>query len=157
MKWKMDNGKWIMPWRKMLLLCLLFTAYCLLLSCSQPVLESPECIESRDRVKKFYSFHIGNDMKPTAENLEKREKFLSSELKDKLRSQTDKTKDYFTQTEDYPQAFRAGVCENAGKDMTKFEILLFWRKDETNIQREIEVEAIKENDKWLLNKVLPKN
>ncbi len=157
MKWKMENGKWKMVWRRIPLFCLLLTAYCLLLNCSQPILESPECIASRDSVKRFYSYHFGNDMKPSAENLEKREKYLSKELKDKLAQQKEPAKDYFTDTDDYPKAFRAGKCETLDKNKTKFEILLFWRTDEKNIQREIDVEAIKENDRWLIYKVLPKN
>jgi hypothetical protein len=130
---------------------------CLFLNgCSQPVLESQQCIASRDNVKKFYSYHIGNDMKPSAEYLDKRKDYLSSDLQKQLADEIDSATDYFTQTEDYPKAFRAGSCENADKDKTKFEILLFWRNDGKNIQREIEVEAIRENDKWLVNKVASK-
>ncbi|MGI8670106.1 MAG: DUF3828 domain-containing protein [Aridibacter sp.] len=155
--WRVTSRKWRVVGRKVILCCLLLTAYCLLLSCSQPVLESPECIASRDSVKRFYSFHFGNDMKPSAKNLEKREKYLSKELKAKLANQSETAKDYFTQTADYPKAFRVGKCKTLDKNRTKFEILLFWRTDEKNIQREIDVEAVKENNKWLINKVTAKN
>lgn len=139
----------------------LILVYCLLnfsflIGCAQPVLESGQCIESRTVVKKFYSFHIGNDMNPSKEYIEKREEYLSSDLLKQLSSETNSEIDYFTQTDDYPKAFRAGGCENASKEMTKFEILLFWRNDEKNIQREIEVEVVRENDKWLVNMVRPK-
>lgn len=137
--------------------CLMLIACCLLSGCYQPVLESSECIQSRDFVKKFYSFHIGNDMKPSVDNLAKREEFLSSQLKEKLSRGTKTDRDYFTQTENYPKTFRAGRCESKGKDTTKFEVLLFWRTNDKNIQRELEVEAIKKNDKWLVNKVTLKN
>ena len=43
-------------------------ALCLALlsaSCSIPNLEPQECVEARDTVTKFYSFHFGNEMKPT--------------------------------------------------------------------------------------------
>ncbi len=159
-KWRVKSGEWRVIGRRIFFVCLLLTAYCLLLNCSQPILESPECIASRDSVKRFYSFHFGNDMKPSAENLEKREKYLSKELKelnDKLVLQNETKNDYFTNTADYPKAFRVGKCETLDKNKTKFEILLFWRTDEKNIQREIGVEAIKENGKWLIYKVLPKN
>ncbi len=96
-------------------------------------------------------------MKPSAENFKQREKYLSKELQDNLAKQTETAKDYFTQTDNYPKAFRAGKCETAGENKTKFEILLFWRTNEKNIQKEIEVEAIKENNKWLIDKVTPKN
>lgn len=135
--------------------CILYFAF--LIGCSQPILESQECIESRDVVKTFYSFHIGNDMKPSTDYLKKREKFVSDELLKRLQTQLESPKDYFTQSEDYPKAFRAGACENAGKEKTKFEILLFWRTNEQNIQREILVEAIKEKNNWKVNKVSPKN
>ncbi|MGI8542347.1 MAG: DUF3828 domain-containing protein [Aridibacter sp.] len=153
----MENGKWKTENGLEKNSSFLLTAYCLLLSCSQPILDSPECIASRDSVKRFYSYHFGNDMKPSAENLKKREKYLSQELNDKLARQNKTAKDYFTNTDDYPKAFRAGKCETLDKNKTKFEILLFWRTDEQNIQREIDVEAIKENDRWLIYKVLPKN
>lgn len=137
--------------------CTFLIASCLLIGCSQPVLESSECIASRDNVKKFYSFHIGNEMKPSEENLKKREKFLSKNLLDNLTSSKEEKKDYFTQTDDYPKAFRAGKCEDVGKDKTKFEILLFWRTNGKNIQRAIEVETIKEDNEWKINSVSPKN
>lgn len=137
--------------------CLLLVAYYLLTSCSQPILESENCIASRDVVKKLYSFHIGNDMKPSEENLEKRKRFLSKELIKNLSESQEEKKDYFTQTDDYPKAFRAGKCEDVGKDKTKFEILLFWRTNNQNIQREIEVETIKEDNEWKINSVSPKN
>ena len=48
--------------------------------CSVPNLEKAECTQSRDAVKRFYSFHFGNDMRPSPENLKVREQFLTSEL-----------------------------------------------------------------------------
>ena len=95
-------------------------------------------------------------MTPSPVYLKKRAIYLSKELKEKLADEIDSKKDYFTNTDDYPKAFRAGACENAGKEKTKFEILLFWRDNETNIQRAIEVETVTENDKWLINKVTSK-
>ncbi len=123
--------------------------------CNQPVLESEQCIASRDTVKRFYSFHFGNEMQPSAENLTKRKKFLSNDLLEKLGQENSK-KDYFTQTDDYPKAFRVGSCENSGNDRAKFEILLFWRRDEINTQRAIIVEAVNENGQWLIDKVSSK-
>lgn len=128
----------------------------ILFGCSQPVLESEECIASRDSVKSFYSFHFGNDMKPTEENLKKRSKYLSSELNTKLSEASKSERDYFTQTDDYPKAFRAGKCSSNANGSALFEILLFWRSDEQDSQREIHLEAIKENESWVINKVSSK-
>ena len=93
-------------------------------------------------------------MTPSAENLEKQKKYLSASLKEKLKTASGTKIDYFTQTDNYPKAFRAGKCVSSSNDKASFEILLFWRTDEKNSQREITVEAIKEEDGWLIDKVL---
>ena len=62
---------------KFLVFIIFFLQVIFTLSCSLPNLEKPECIESREIVKQFYSFHFGNDMKPNFENLKQRDKFLS--------------------------------------------------------------------------------
>ncbi len=143
---------------RFLTFCIPLTAFLIGLSaCSQPVLESPECIASRDPVKRFYSFHFGNEMKPSKENLAERGKFLSQDLLEELSKQTETKKDYFTQETDYPKAFRAGKCETVSPDRARFEILLFWRTNDKNIQREIAVEAVREDEKWKIDRVTPKN
>ena len=90
----------------------------------------PECAEARTAIREFYSFHLGNDMKPSTENLKLREKFLSKELVKTLSASNETAKDYFTMTDDYPKAFRTGGCEVVSPQKTVFEVLLFW-KDET--------------------------
>lgn len=92
-------------------------------------------------------------MKPSEENLQLREKFLTEELRQNLAAQTGEAKDYFTATDDYPKAFRVGGCELADPNKTIFEVVLFWKDDTRNEQREIKVETVKKNDKWLINKV----
>lgn len=124
-----------------------------IISCSVPNLEKPECIESREIVKQFYSFHFGNDIKPNSENLKRSEKYLSRNLFEKLKSQTETAKDYFTQTDDYPKAFRIGGCEIITPDKTLFEVLIFWKTETRTEQRTIKVETIKENGTWLIDKV----
>ncbi len=121
--------------------------------CSQPILESRECIASRDSVKRFYSFHIGNKMDHSAKNLEVRSKFLSGRLGKELELKPDAPFDYFTQTNSYPKAFRAGKCETLDGGRTSFDILLFWRTDDQDVQRLINVEAINENSRWLIDRV----
>lgn len=122
-------------------------------ACSVPNLEAPECTEARDAVREFYSFHIAGDMKPSAENLKLREKFLSGELIKTLGASNENGRDYFTATADFPKAFRVGSCEAVSPGKTVLEVLLFWRDDNRSEQRTIKVEAVKENEKWLINKV----
>lgn len=137
---------------RIFLFCLLSSVFCLP-ACSIPNLESPECVESRIAVREFYSFHFGNEMKPSAENLKLREKFLSQNLRKMLFASGGTTKDYFTTTDDYPKTFRVGECKTIAPDKTVFEIVLFWKDDGRNDQREIKVEAVKENGIWLIDKV----
>lgn len=92
-------------------------------------------------------------MKPSAENLKLREHFLSKKLAQTLSASSEKARDYFTATEDYPKAFRVGACRAISPEKTALGILLFWKDDARDEQREIEVEAIRENDKWLIDKV----
>lgn len=140
-----------------LISCLLISAGLAILSgCSQPILEPEQCIASRDTVKRFYSFHFGNDMKPSKENLEKRAEYLSNDLIKRLIKQTDQKTDYFTQTDDFPKAFRVGGCEAVSPERAVFDILIFWKTEERSEQRELKVEAINENSNWVINKVYEK-
>ncbi len=138
--------------RKIVLFCFLSSVFCLL-SCSVPNLEKPECTAARQTVREFYSYHFGNDMKPSKESLKLREKFLTDELKQNLAAQADGKTDYFTATDDYPKAFRVGGCEVMNENKTVFEVVLFWKDDARSEQREIKVETVKQNDKWLINEV----
>ena len=136
----------------------LFAALCVfnfvfLISCSIPNLEKLECTEARNDVREFYSFHFGNDLKPSAENLKQRERFLSGNLKAQLARQPVTNVDYFTQTDDYPKAFRIGRCEVISPEKTVLEVLLFWKTETRSEQRAVKVEAVKENNQWLIDKV----
>lgn len=133
-------------------LCFLLTALCSL-SCSVPVIESPECQASREAMKRFYSLHFGSDMKPTAENLEARKGYLTDELAAQLQSSLNSTKDYFTNSENYPKAFQVGTCKAETPEKTDVTVLLYWRENEQNYQREVTAELLKRGDKWLINKV----
>jgi hypothetical protein len=61
----------------LLALCIFNSAFSI--ACSVPNLEAPECTESRGTVKELYSYHFGNDMKFSEENLKRREKYLTPE------------------------------------------------------------------------------
>jgi hypothetical protein len=139
-----------------LIFCILSLAF-FFTACSVPILEKPECTQARQQMKDFYSFHFGHEMQFTPENLRRRERFLTPELVGNLQIATVTEQDPFTLTTEYPKAFRVGGCEVIEKDKkVNFEVLLFWRIEEQNKQQEIYVEAIKENDKWLINKIFNK-
>lgn len=123
------------------------------ISCKIPVLEKPECQEARQTVKKFYSYHFGNDMKFSPENLREREKYLTADFTRKLQNLPPENDVFTTNSTDYPKAFRIGGCEVAAADKTVFEVLLFWKDDTKSEQREISVEVVKQNDAWLINQI----
>jgi hypothetical protein len=135
----------------LVLFCIFNFAF--LSSCSIPNLEKPQCAEARQTVREFYSYHLGNDMKPSKENLHLREKFLTDELRQNLTAQADDKIDYFTQTADYPKTFRVGDCEIVNENKTVFEVVLFWKDDTRSEQRKVSAEVVKQNDKWLINKI----
>ena len=138
------------------LVAIIFAAILGVSSCSVPNLEDPACTEARLEVKQFYSYHFGNDMKPTPENLKAREKFLTVDLVKTLSASTETATDYFTATTDYPKAFRIGTCKVVSPTQTDFQVVLFWRDDTRNEQKEVMVEAVKDSGKWLINKVSSK-
>ncbi len=136
-----------------LFFCLLPFAL-LLSSCSVPNLEKPECTESRIAVKEFYSFHFGHEMKTTEESLKLREKFLTSSLFASFQQKIGENDVFTTNSADFPKAFRLGVCKVIEPTKTDFEVVLFWKDDNRNEQKIIHIEAVKQTDKWLLNKIL---
>jgi hypothetical protein len=136
-------------------LAVVLTLFILGLSgCSVPNLEEPDCRESRDVVREFYSFHFGNDMHPSPENIKLREKFLTARLTDELLRSSTGTIDYFTGTSDFPKAFRVGECKiNVPGQSVAFDVLLFWKDDTRTEQRHIPVEVKKEGAVWRIDKV----
>lgn len=144
----MKNGKWKIAWLALCVVCFAF-----LDGCSIPNLEKPECTAAKQTVKEFYSYHFGNDLKPSKENLQRRERFLTAELMQNLLAQSDAKTDYFTQTDDYPKAFRVGVCQVESENKTVFEVVLFWKDETRSEQREVKVETVKQNNNWVIDKV----
>ncbi len=128
--------------------------------CSIPSLEPPECTQARVRVREFYSFHFGNDMRPSAENVRLRERFLTGNYASKLHDTGGSPAgiDLFTQAKDLPKAFRVGECSvvEAGKEV-QFEIVLFWKDDTRSEQKVILANARYENNEWLIDSVGPKD
>ncbi len=150
------NVQWrdaLVSWRKIFAFVFCIFHFPFSISCSIPNLEKPECTEARQTVREFYSFHFGSDMKLSKENLQKSEQFLTDELKQNLASQAESSKDYFTATDDYPKAFRVGECSVGSENIVVFQVVLFWKDDSRSEQRDIKVETVKRNGKWLINKV----
>ena len=132
--------------------CLLLAAYCLM-ACSIPNLEPADCTQARDVVREFYSFHFGNDMTFSNENLEIRRTYLTQRFLVDLRDHPPSV-DPFTRTDDQPKAFRVGECrvKDAGRRVA-FNVLLFWKTDTRTEQQPISVEAVHSGDKWLIDVV----
>jgi hypothetical protein len=153
MKLAVSSEQLAVGWRKIMLFCSLLTAHCLL-ACSIPNLEAPECTAARASVREFYSNHFGGDMKFTPENLRAKEKYLTPDLTRALqRFVTDSDPFTLTRGDDLPKAFRVGGCKATAADKTESQILLFWKDDNRSEQREINVEAVKQNDHWLINNI----
>ncbi len=139
---------------KQFLFYLIPFAFCFLTGCSVPNLEPPECIESREVVRDFYSFHLGNDMKFSQENLKLREKYLTTEYFKSLQTIQNEGDIFTTKSSDYPKAFRVSSCKVVDTNKTNVEILIFWKTDTRSEQKSIFAETVKENGKWLINKII---
>jgi len=133
--------------------CLL-TFYLCLSACSIPSLESPDCAAARDGVKEFYSFHFGNDMSVSSDNLKARQRFLTPEFFGTLSSQGDTSVDPFTKADTPPKTFKIAKCIQEGSDKADVAVQIYWRYETGKVdQRELHVETIKSGDTWLINKV----
>lgn len=136
---------------------LLLTAFCLLLSCSIPSLEEPDCTQARDVVREFYSLHFANGTDLSQENSKVRDT-LTPRFIQGLQAVNPEV-DSFTlvnRSDNPPKAFRvAGCVVTEPSKSVRFTLLLFWKDDVKSEQREIGVLAEKQNDKWLIDGVGP--
>lgn len=120
-------------------------------ACSVPILEPPECVESRGIVREFYSFHFGNDMHFSRANLDVRRRFLSAAFADSLENVETENDVFTVNSVDLPRAFRVGECVAEGPDRTRFQVLFFWRDEKRTEQRSIQVTAKRINGAWLID------
>ena len=140
--------------RRFFIFCLLPSIFCLLSACgSVPNLEPAECTAARGTVKEFYSYHFGNEMRFSPENLKPRAKYLTPEFYRSLENLRTEGDVFTTNNTDYPKAFRVGKCEVLDPAKTGVEVLLFWKTDSRTEQRAINVEVVKQNDRWLIDKI----
>jgi hypothetical protein len=151
------NFKFQIPNSKLFYL-LPLTFYLCLTACvtgSIPNLDEPECAASRETVKKLYSFHFDKNMLFSQEGLKERERFLTPEFVQSLQKLQAENDVFTTDSADIPRAFRLGDCKVIEPNKTNVEILLLWKNaEEESRQQIINAEVVKQNDKWLVNKIL---
>jgi len=87
------------------------------------------------------------------ENLTARERFLTADFARRLTGEREGPDPFTTGDDDLPKAFRVGQCREIANDKVEFQVLLFWRNDVRSEQREIKVEAARQNDRWLIDNV----
>lgn len=121
--------------------------------CSVPNLETPACVESKNKLREFYSYHFGNEMAFTAEGFEARERFLTPEFAQVVKGSSAGTDPFTTGSEDIPRAFRIAECREITVERTETNVLLFWRTDDRTEQRQITVETVDRNDTWLVSRI----
>lgn len=120
--------------------------------CSVPNLAKPECSAARDAVKRFYSFHFASEMEPSAEALKDRAEYLTNRLSDEL-IRAGEHEDYFTQTADFPKAFRVGTCTSSDDGPAVVQVVLLWRDDTRSEQTEVLVTTVLIDGKWSIDSV----
>lgn len=125
-------------------------------ACSVPNLESTTCTDARDAVRHFYSFHFGNDMTPSSENLAARKDFLTPQYYQTITSASNGKTDPFTLSDDFPKTFKIAQCEeSADENKRDLEVQIYWRTDERTTQKELKVSMVKDG-KWLISGISPK-
>jgi hypothetical protein len=134
-------------------LCLFAAIAFCISGCSIPNLEDPACTEARTAVREFYSFHFGNDMRVSDDNLKKRERFLTPRFFREISNEQEGTDPFTTGTTEFPKAFRVGECREISPDQAEFQVILFWRDDVRSEEREINAAVVKQEGKWLLDSV----
>src|ERR1035437_2069868 len=136
--------------------CLVFSVFSvailliLVSSCSIPNLEKPECTESRDSVKQFYSLYIGTDEQDRQQNWERFQKFFAPGFSP---SPNSGGPDPFTLATDWPTTFKVGERRVRANDKTDLQVQLYWRTDPVVVQKEVHVEVVKINGAWMINKI----
>ena len=121
-------------------------------------------------VRSFYQFHFTHNKNFTTRNVQQRKRWLTPELYklllDKLKRQAQESKahpdeapdfegDPFTDSQEYPDSFRAGESQVNG-DLAKVTVTLFWSAKTSGgrDKRDIVVELMRSVGGWLINDVI---
>lgn len=123
-------------------------------SCRVDTFDTSPCGNASDAIRSFYSFHLGNDMTPSPENLEKRKKYLTDELFKQL-SASDSKADYFTASEVFPRTFKIGDCSMKSPDEATVQVQIYWKDDYNTVQKDVLVDTVKRAGEWLVSSVTP--
>ena len=144
------------------------------LGCSIPNLASTQCSQASDVVKEFYSYHFGNDkeMGFLRENVAKKDKFFTPEFNKLMSYEFDRedkfvkenpnevpfmSGDPFTNSSEYPTSFRVGNCRLEEPNRIIVQVLMLWKSENHEEQREMNVEVVKQREKWLINDFVDEN
>jgi len=104
--------------------------------------------------KQFYSFHFANDMSPSTENLEARQRFLTPRYFAALPSAMVGDHDPFTMsTAKYPRTFKIGECREVSPTDVDLQVQLYWKDDQETVQQEVVANVVKHGDSWLIDGV----
>ncbi len=121
-------------------------------------------------VRSFYTFHLAHNKDFTVRNVQLRKRFLTAEfygllLKELKRQAADSKAhpdeapyfegDPLTDSQEYPDSFRAGQSEVNG-DLAKVTVTLLWsaRTSRGRDKRDIVVEVAKTGAAWLINDIV---
>jgi len=125
-----------------------------LAGCGVPNLDPPVCAEARTPVREFYSFHFGNEMAASPDGTALRREFITESLFETASAAESGTDPFTSGSADLPKAFRVGECKVLGPERVGFDVLLFWKDDVRSEQRTINIEAVKVEGRWLVDKVV---
>jgi len=129
--------------------------WCMLLAvvsqtgCSIPNLEGQSCTEARDAVKEFYSWYLGTDADTRLRQRDIYDRYVSQDFP----ASHGQNGGPFFLSDSTPTTFKIGKCEAVNDSTVEIQVQLYWRSDNRTDQREIYAETIKNNDKWLINKI----
>jgi hypothetical protein len=116
-------------------------------------MEDPNCAAARGTIRELFSFHFGGDMHFSPGLLETHKRFLTTQLAENLKNSPPGSDPFaLTPDDDPPKAFSVGNCKASG-DKANLKVLIFWKTDTRSEQRELNVEAVKQNDQWLVNSI----
>ena len=121
--------------------------------CSIPNLASPDCVAAKPALHEFYSFHVGNDMAFSPENLKLRERFLTPRFRDELATRQGTADPFTVNSDDVPRAFRLAECTAGDTNSVTYDVHLYWKNDQRSDQRTVKVEMRKIGDEWLIDRI----